>query len=133
MTKAPLTRTMQVSLPATAQAATADLTVGEVPFAGTVTGASYVPEADITGADTNSRTLTIVNKGAAGNGTTVVATLAFTNGINSTDFNETAFTLSVVEGATTVAEGDVLAVVSTAVGTGIADPGGLVQIELTRS
>jgi hypothetical protein len=95
---------------------------------------SYTPKADITGANTESRTLTLVNKGSDGNGTTVVATLAFTSGVNASDYDEKAFTLSVVAGATTVAAGDILAAVSTHVGsTGLADPGGLVQVEITRS
>jgi hypothetical protein len=131
--KAPYLQTIKATMPATAQGATADMTIGEAPFAGTVTAISYTPEANITGDDTNSRTLTVVNKGLDGNGTTVVGTLAFTTGINGTDFNEQAFTLSEVEDATTVAEGDILALVSTAVASGLADPGGLVQVTISRS
>lgn len=131
---APLVRKIEATVPAVAAASDADQTIGEAPFAGTVTGASYTPEANITGADTETRTFTVVNKGADGNGTTVVATLAMTNGVNATDFNESAMTLSAVAGATTVAEGDILAFVSTHSGsTGLADPGGKVQVEITRS
>lgn len=131
---APLVRKLQATIPATAAAADYDQSLGEAPFACTVTSVTYTPEANMTGADAESRTLTLVNKGVDGNGTTVVATLAFTNGINGSDFDEKAFTLSAVAGATTVAEGAILAVVSTHVGTtGLADPGGLVQVELTRS
>lgn len=130
---APLVRKLQATIPATAQGVTADQTVGEAPFAGTVTSVSFTPEAAITGDTTNSRTLTLVNKGAAGAGTTVVATLAFTTGVNGVAFDERAFTLSVVAGATTVVAGDVLAVVSTHVASGLADPGGLVQVEITRA
>ena len=131
---APLNRTLQTTIPATAAAADYDQSLGEAPFAGTVSAASYTPEANITGNTTETRTLTIVNKGADGNGTTVVATLAYTTGVNATDFNEQAFTLSAVEGATAAVEGDIIAVASTHGGsTGLADPGGLVQVELTRS
>lgn len=131
---APLTRTLSTTLPATAAAADADQTLGEAPFAATVTAVSYTPEANITGNTTETRTLTVVNKGADGNGTTVVATLAYTTGVNATDFNEQAFTLSEVEGATTVAAGDILAAASTHGGsTGLADPGGLVQVTLSRA
>lgn len=131
---APLVRTLTATVPAVAANADADQTVGEAPFAGTVTGVSYIPEAAITGNTTESRTLTLVNKGAAGAGTTVVATLAFITSVNGVAFDEKAFTLSVVAGATTVAEGDVLALVSTHVGsTGLADPGGEVQVEVSRS
>lgn len=131
---APLVRKLEATVPAVAASADADQTIGEVPFAGTVTAASYIPEANVTGDNTETRTLTIVNKGADGNGSTVVGTLAFTTGVNATDFNEQDFTLSAVAGATTVAAGDVLAFVSTHTGaTGLADPGGRVQVEITRS
>jgi len=130
----PLVRKLEVTAPAVAANADADLTIGEAPFAATVTSASFTPEANITGDNTESRTLTIVNKGTDGNGTVVVGTLAFTTGIGGLDFDEKAFTLSVVAGATTVAAGDILAFVSTHVGTtGLADPGGKVQVELTRA
>lgn len=131
---APLIRKIEASIPATAAAADYDQTVGEAPFDGTVTSVSYTPEANITGANTETRTLTLVNKGATGAGTTVVATLALTSGVNGTAFDEKALTLSVVAGATTVAEGDILAFVSTHSGsTGLADPGGLAQVEISRS
>lgn len=131
---APLVRRLQATIPATAAGADYDQSLGEAPFAGTVTAVSYTPEANMTGDNTESRTLRLVNKGADGNGSTVVATRALTTGVNSTDFNEDAFTLSVVTGATTVAEGDILAFTSTHVGgTGLADPGGLAQVDITRS
>ena len=94
---------------------------------------SLTPEAAITGDNTNTRTLTLVNKGAAGTGTTVIGTLAFTTGNNGVAFDEKAFTLSVVDDATDVAEGDILAVVETVGGSGLANPGGLVQVEITRA
>ena len=133
-TGAPLVRKFETTLPATAAASDYDQALGEAPFACTLTAASFTPEANITGNTTETRTLTIVNKGSDGNGTTVMATLAYTTGVNATDFNEQAFTLSAVDGATTAAEGDIIAVASTHGGsTGLADPGGLVQVELTRS
>jgi hypothetical protein len=130
----PLVRTLEATVPAVAAGADADQIVGEAPFAGTVTGISYTPEAAITGHATESRTLTLVNKGQAGIGTTVIGTLAYLAGVNGVAFDERAFTLSVVAGATTLVEGDILAFVSTHVGgTGLADPGGKVQVEITRS
>lgn len=130
---APLVKKLEVTASAVAAGSDADLTIGEAPFAGTVTSASYTPEANVTGDDTETRVLTIVNKGADGNGTTVVATLDFETGTNATDFNESAMTLSVVADATDVAAGDILAFVSTHGGsTGLADPGGKVQVEITR-
>lgn len=132
--KSPLTRKVQATLPAVSAGTAQDQVVGEAPFAGTVSSVSFTPEADITGAASNYRTYSVVNKGADGNGTTVVATLAFSSsGVTATDFDEKAITLSAVDGATTVAAGDVLAWVEAVTGTGLASPGGLVQIELSRS
>lgn len=124
-------RTLQTTFPAVAANADADQVLGEAPFDGTVISASCTPEANITGDTTETRTLSVVNKGADGNGTTVVATLAFVTNVNATDFNEQAFTLSAVAGALDVAEGDVLAVTSAHGGTtGLADPGGLVEVQI---
>ena len=131
--KAPLTRGIETTIPALAATTAGDQVVGESPFAGTVTGVSLTSEAAVTGNDTNTRTFTIVNKGAAGAGTTVVATLALATGVDLAAFDETAFTLSVVSGATTVAEGDVLACVEAYAAPGLAHSGGLVQIEIARS
>ena len=131
--RAPHVERLTADVPSVAQAATASTAILEMPFAGTVTAVSYTPVANITGDNTNTRTLTLVNKGLDGNGTTVVATLAYTTGVNATDFNEDALTLSVVEGATTVAEGAILAWVSTYGASGLADPGGLVQIYVSRT
>lgn len=131
---APLIRTIQATIPAAGAAVAQDQTIGEAPFAGTVTAVTFTPEADITGQATNYRTYQVVNKGADGNGTTVVASLAFSSApVAATDFNEQGIALSVVAGATAVAEGDILAWNEIVTGTGLASPGGLVQIELSRS
>ncbi len=106
--------------------------IGEVEYDGTVTSVSYTPEADITGAATNHRSISVINKGLDGNGTTVVATLAFDSGVNASDFDEKAITLSVVEGATDVLAGQILACASLTPGSGIADPGGTIRVEISR-
>lgn len=129
----PLVRKLQTTIPALGAAVAGDQTLGEAPFACTLTSASFTPEAAITGDTTNTRTLTIVNKGAAGAGTTVMATLAFITSNNGVAFDEKAFTLSAVAGATTAVEGDIIAVVETVGASGLANPGGLVQVELTRA
>lgn len=124
---------VQATVPAVGAAATADQTVGEAPSAGRVTSVSYTPEAAVTGAASpNSRTLTVVNKGADGSGSTTVATLALVNGVNLVAFDEKAITVTSTAADKVVAAGDVLAWVSTAVtgAGGLADPGGLVQIEV---
>jgi len=133
MTAAPLTGRITATIPAQTAAAVADQSIGRAPYAGTVARVSLTPEADITGATATARTFTCINKGADGNGTTVVATLATTTGVNLTDFNEQDFTLSAVAGATTVAEGDILAVAETVASTGTAHSGGLITIEIART
>lgn len=131
---APLVRIREAFVPNVAAASDADQVVGEAPYDGTVTAVTWVPEAAVTGANTETRTFTLVNKGQAGVGTTVIATLAMTSGVNAVAFDEKAATLSVVAGATSVAAGDVVLWVSTHSGsTGLADPGGTVRVEFTRS
>lgn len=132
--QAPLTQEFEQAVDAVA--ANADLTtvVAEVDVAGTVTAVKYIPKADITGANTDSRTVSLVNKGADGNGTTVVATLAMVSGVNSADFDEKTITLSATAADLVVADGDVLAWTSVHVGsTGLADPGGTVKVTVSRS
>lgn len=102
------------------------------PYNLTITAASYAPVANITGAATNNRKVAVVNKGADGNGTDEVAALTYDNGVNATDFNEDALTLSGTPANLDVDEGEILAWASTAPGSGIADPGGLATITYVR-
>lgn len=130
---APVTERINANIPATAQAATASEVVAESHVAGVVSAASYTPEANITGDNTNTRTLTLVNKGQSGSGTTVVGTIAFTSGNNGVAFDEKAFVLSSTPADLVVAQGDILAFVSTHSASGLADPGGRVEVEITRT
>lgn len=104
--------------------------LGEVARDGTVTGASLIPDSAITGAATNNRRVRVINKGQDGTGTTIVAELAFASGVNAAVSDETALPVSGTPANLEVAAGDVLAYESTAIGTGIADPGGLVQVQV---
>lgn len=131
---APLIRTIEADVPAVAAGSDAENGVGTAPFAGTVSAVSYIPSTVLTGANTDSRTLVLVNKGQAGAGTTVVATKAFTSGVNAPADDETTITLSATAANLVVADGDVLVWQSTHVGsTGLADPGGLAHVEITRA
>lgn len=131
---APLVRTFEAAHEALAATVSGDTIVCEAPFDGVVTEVTYTPEGNITGAASPaSRTFSLVNKGADGNGATVVATRAMVGGVNATDFNEDALTLSATAADLEVAEGDVLAFNSLAVGgTGLADPGGKVTVKISR-
>jgi hypothetical protein len=131
---APLVRVIEESVPAVTTAGNSDDSVlAQSPYAGTVTAVQYVPEAAITGAATNNRTVSLVNKGQAGSGTTVVATLTFASGTNATANNEVSLTLSSTAADLVVAEGDTLQWRSIANGTGLADPGGIARVTVSRS
>lgn len=130
----PLTVELSSSTEAVAAGADATVIIGRAGFAGVVAAVTYTPEANITGNDTESRTYTLVNKGTDGNGTTIVATLAMVTGVNGVDFDEKAITLSATAANLVVADGQILAWTSVHVGsTGLADPGGLVKVTLSRS
>lgn len=134
--KAPNVQSIQATIPAQGTAGTAqDQVIGEAPFAGTVTAAKIVPEANLTAHASNYRTFRVVNKGADGNGSTVVASFA-TDTVTTddlADFDEHALTLSAVAGATTVAAGDVLAADETVTGTGVAHSGYKVIVDISRT
>jgi len=129
----PLVVTKQTQIDAVAATADVTIPVCEAPQTGTISRVTYTPSAAITGANTNSRTLTVTNRGAAGSGTTVVATLALTSGVNAAADAEKAVTLSGTAANLNVTQGDVITFESTHVGSsGLADPGGLVIVEFTR-
>lgn len=123
-------RKLQATVPARATAVDGQQTIGEAPNGGTVTSVSYIPEAAITGANTDTRRLSLVNRGQAGAGTTEIAALAFTAGVNGVENDEKALTLNATYASRKVSKGDVLELVSDSQGTGLADPGGLVQVEI---
>lgn len=132
---APLVRTIEETIPAAGAAVTQDQVIGEAPFAGTVTAVSIIPEANATANATNHRTFLIHNKGQAGAGSTVVASLALdTPGTDDlVAFDEKSVPLSGTPANLTVAAGDVLACVETVTGTGLAHSGYRCIIEISRS
>jgi hypothetical protein len=98
------------------------------PRASAVTSVTYTPSATITGAATNTRSVSLVNLGQNGAGATVVATLQFNNGVNAPVGVPKTIPLSGTPANLQLAAGDVLQWQSTHVGTGIVDPGGLVSV-----
>ncbi len=126
----PITQRLESNFAAQGTAATTgSTTIGEVQQNGAVTAATLTFNTTLTGAATNNRVFTVQNKGQDGTGTTSVATVTFGNGTNAASNDEFAMTL----GTTTVAEGDILALVETVNGTGATHGGGRVQVEVTRS
>lgn len=113
---------------ATTITGTSATVLGRAPFRCTVTGAYYLPSADVTGASTDNATLTVVNKGSDGNGTTVVAELALASGVNMADYDEKAITLSATAASLNLAEGDVLALTIAKGGSGLVTPAGVAGV-----
>jgi hypothetical protein len=131
--QAPLVRELQATVPAAGAAVVQDQVIGEAPFDGTVTRVRLVPEAALVADNANKRTIRLLNKGAAGAGSTVVAT--YTTDVASgglTAFDEKDVPLSGTAANLVVAAGDVLAVDETVAGTGVAHSGYKVVVELTR-
>ncbi|HEY8818402.1 MAG TPA: hypothetical protein VIM25_06245 [Candidatus Limnocylindrales bacterium] len=128
---APLTTTVDVEVAAAATAASAS-GLEKAPFAGTLASATIIALAALTGANTNSRTIQVFNRGQAGLGTTVMASLAFVTGVNLVAEDETALTLSVTAANLVVADGDVIEVQSLTVGTGLAAPQFIAKLGFSR-
>lgn len=131
----PLVGRLEANVPAQATAnAGQSIVIGEAPADATVTSATIVPNAGVTGHATNYRTFTLQNKGQDGTGTTSVATFS-TNATPANDLaasDERALTLSGTAANLNVSEGDELALVETVAASGVAHSGYRVQIELTR-
>lgn len=131
---APLTKTLTTAVASAIAAADASGGYVEAPFAGTVTAASVITAAAITGANTESRTIQLHNRGAAGLGTTLVASKAFVSGVNAVADDETALTLSATAADLVVAEGDILEFTSLHVGTtGLAGPAFTGEVTFSRT
>lgn len=133
MSLAPRKARLSAVIPATATATDAVFVIGKAPFAGVISAVTFIAAALLTGANTNSRTLEVINKGTAGAGTVKPAAKAFTSGVNAAAFDETVITLSVTAANLVVAEGDVIAFNSDSIGTGLADPGGFVEVVIDRT
>lgn len=119
--------------------ATLDEAMGGSPYrrsgrTGTVTAVRYYPDAAIVGADTNSLTLSLLNGGNDGTGTTSVATLALVAAAGTKNkLVDFALTLSGTAANLDIDDEDVLIWRSEKVGTGLLDPGGIVEVDIQRA
>lgn len=131
---APHTHLARGQSPAATILQTINTLLGEAAEDSTITSAKFVPNANITGAASPaSRTLNVINRGQDGSGAVVMASLAFLAGINGVSGDEIAFTLSGTAANLLAVKGDVIEVQTIPVGgTGLVDPGGLVEITLAR-
>jgi len=78
--------------------------------------------ASLTGAATDYANFNIVNKGTAGTGTTIMASLAFTSGITATLEIPKAFTLSTTAANLLLSSGEIVAVAAKGGGAGAVYP-----------
>jgi hypothetical protein len=124
---------VQVSIPITATVAGTDATQAAtaiVPVKGSVTNVRFIPSAAVAANATNYTVLTVQNKGTNGlSGTTSVASRSWAAG-NSTTSQPDALAITNLANAQ-VAAGDVLQVVSTHGGAGVAVPAGVMVVFIT--
>lgn len=99
---------VEADVAATTATGTTAAVLARAPFRSTVVGVYVIPTANVTGHTTDNATITVLNKGDDGDGTTVVASLALADGVAMTDFNEAAVTLSTTAASLDLDEGDVL-------------------------
>lgn len=131
-TEQPRQQVFEMVVPAVAQAASETTSLFVAPFAGEIKSASYIPDTAITGANTDTRKISIINKGQAGDGTTEAAALQFNLTVDGVAFDEKALALSGTATNLDIAAGDVIAFLSAKVGNGIADPGGTVRVVISN-
>jgi len=132
MNEHPRQMTFEVPVPAVAGGSDDSNPVFIAPYDFTLESVTFVPKSTITGANTNTRKHELVNKGAAGSGSTVMASLQYNSGVNATGFDEKTITNSGTAADLNGSSGDVVAFASTHVGTGLADPGGLLKVTISK-
>jgi hypothetical protein len=99
-------------------------TVWRAPANAVVTSVRWIPDAVVTGANTNNFALALTNVTAAA---AVTATKTYASGTNSVANTAEALTLSTSTGVNVTA-GDIIALTRTVNGTGLASPSGAVEI-----
>lgn len=107
-----------------------EVAIGTAPFRSKVTAAYWIPSAAVTGDNTNYFSLTILNRGAAGAGNTVVATIDFITNEDAVAQTPVAITLSATAANLLLAEGDILTVEKSVTALGLACPDGAVVVTL---
>lgn len=126
-------KTIEKTVPAYATDVEGTTPICVAPFDGVLESVQFIGTGAIAGAVTNNRRQAVVNKGASGIGTTEMAALEYASGVNGVAFDAKPITNHATPANLAFVAGDVLAWASTAPGTGIADPGGLVRVVLRRN
>jgi hypothetical protein len=129
----PLTRRYAASVEPVGTTADTLTIVDSVYESETVSSVMYIPSAALSGAATHNRTFNLYNRGTAGTGTVVVASLNMASGTDLSDNVPKAITLSTTSANLLLTAGQVLEWQSLHISNGIADPGGRVQVNTTRT
>lgn len=115
--------------PGAAAAVVKELAVFRAPSRMQIQAVSFIATATLTGTATNFSTLNVRNRTAAGAGTAIPASLAFSSGaVVATAQVPLALTLSATAADLIFAAGDVCTVEKAVTGTGLLVPDGLVVI-----
>ena len=112
---------IQVYVPANAGDTDVKHPIIRVPWDIKVVAAYVIFQAAITGADTNYCTPTLLNAGSAGVGTTVIASKAYTSGVDAVALLADALTLSGTAANLLVSAGEMLAYLSDMTGSSVYD------------
>jgi hypothetical protein len=124
----PGNKTYQVAVIAHAAAtATEDIAAFVAPYACRVKAVGFVPFASVTGANTNTTHLNVINRGSAGVGTTAVTNYDLISGNNLTGLDVKWISSALT---TSLAEYDVLVLQAEKVGSGLDVPAGVFIIEI---
>lgn len=127
----PLTRRYRSAVPSVVTTASALSIVDSVYEAETTSSVIYIPSGAVTGAAAG-RTFNLYNRSATG-GTTIVASLTLASGTNLSDNVPATITLSTTSANLLLTASNVLEWESVATGSGVVDPGGIVQVSTTRT
>lgn len=94
-----------------------------------VTAVKWVPDAAVTGNDTNYFSLVIRNEGTDGTGTTALtSTKAYTTGVDSVAQVPESLTMSTTAADVLVDAGEVISMVRAVAASGLAQPDGLCEV-----
>jgi hypothetical protein len=127
----PLTRRYKATVPTVVTTASALSLVDSVYEAETVSSVLYIPQAAVAGAAAG-RAFTLYNRSAPG-GTTPIASLTLISGTDLSDNVPKAIALSTTSANLLLTANNVLEWESVATGSGVVDPGGIVQVATGRT
>ncbi|MCK2214284.1 hypothetical protein MF672_010845 [Actinomadura sp. ATCC 31491] len=120
--------TREIPVAGQGTAATTDEWMGfKAPFRCVITGVVWVPNANVTADPTNYFSVVVKNRGAAGAGSTAIATRAY-SATNGVAFTPETVSLSGTAADLNVAAGDWISVAKTVGGSGLAMPDGTVHV-----